>query len=61
MGGHTVGAKPSVRFTEKRGVRISGGMFVCKSMKMAFRTEQSVCFSAVPTRRGSTVIIMYTV
>ena len=42
MGRDTVGAKPSVRYTEYRGVRISGGSIACKHMEMAFRTERSV-------------------
>ena len=42
MGRDTVGAKPSVRFTEYRGVRISGGSIACKHMEIAFRTERSV-------------------
>ena len=61
MGSDTVGAKPSVRFTEQRGVRISGVPTVCESMEIAFRTGQGiriiadVRFSGVSARRGSTV------
>ena len=42
MGSDTVGAKPSVCFMEGQGIRISGGLIICKSMKMAFWTKQSV-------------------
>ena len=58
MGGDTV------RFTEYRGVRIFRGLIVCKSMEMAFWTEQSVCIivdgriSGVSVRRSSTVTLL---
>ena len=61
MGRDTVGAKPSVRFTEYRGVRISGGSIACKHMEIAFRTERSVRIivdgriSGVSVRWDSTV------
>ena len=61
MDNDTVWGKPSVHFTEWQGVCISGGLFVCKPMKMAFQTKQSVRIivdgniSWVSARRGSTV------
>ena len=44
MVGDTVGAKPSVRFiwNSDSGGRISGVLIICKSLEMAFRTEQCV-------------------
>ena len=59
MGGDIVGAKPSVYFTEYQGVRVSGHLIMCtcKSMEMAFQTEQSVriivdgCISGMSVRR----------
>ena len=63
----TVGTKPSVHFTRNSdlGGHISGILIVQKSLKMAFRTEQSVCIIVdghilgVSVRRGSTVLAKY--
>ena len=64
MGGDTAGAKPSVHFTDWLGICISEGLFVCKSMETAFRTEQSVriiidgWISRLSASRGSTVVVL---
>ena len=61
MGSDTIGTKPSVCCMEGRGVHISGGLIVCKSIERAFWTEQSVRIivdgriSGVSVRPGSTV------
>ena len=63
MGGDTVVAKPSVHFTEWRGVCISGVLIILSIiMEIAFRTERIVCIivdghiSGVSGRRRSTVV-----